>query len=138
MASFNRTIIIGYLGADPKTRTTPTGKLVAAFDVGVSTVAQDSREKHTEWFHCVTWERMAEVVQQYLGKGDMVFIEGTLRTREYKDRETQQQKWFTTLKVGQMQMLVTKPREEQRMHQAPTETGGKPPEAPDFDSGIPF
>ena len=136
MASFNRCTIVGYLGADPETRTTPSNKLMAKFSVGVSATTRG--EKHTEWFNCVAWERMAEVVMQYLGKGDMVLVEGSLRTREYKDRETQQRKWFTELNVSDMQMLKTKPKEGQRMHQAPETTEGSPPQAPDIDDEIPF
>jgi single-strand DNA-binding protein len=81
MPNFNRITIIGHLGKDPESRTTPGDKYVASFSVAVS--EKWTGGEHTEWFNIVAWGKLGETCFKYLHKGSAVMIEGKLRTREY-------------------------------------------------------
>ena len=86
----NKVMIIGHLGRDPEMRYTPSGKPVTTFSVATSRTWNSSDgEKHieTEWFNVVTWGNLAEICNQYLVKGQQVYIEGRLQTRKWEDTE---------------------------------------------------
>jgi single-strand DNA-binding protein len=113
MPALNRVQLIGRLGKDPEGRFTPTGKKVAMFSMAVSNrwKAQDGATKEsTEWVNVETWNRLAEICQEYLHKGSLVYIEGRLKTDRYEhEGET---KYFTKVTALSMQMLDKKPAEE--------------------------
>jgi len=114
MPALNRVQMIGRLGKDPESRYTRTGRLVTKFSVGVGhkwkTSEGDSKES-TEWFNVEAWGRLAEVCQQYLGKGQLVFVEGRQQTDRYEqDGET---RFFTKVIASQMQMLDRRPEEDE-------------------------
>lgn len=112
MPALNRVQLIGYLGKDPESKFTPTGKKVAHFSIAVTErwkTAGESRE-YTEWANIEAWGRLGEVCQQYLRKGSLVYIEGRLKTDKYEDKgET---KYFTKVVALAMQMLDRKPSDE--------------------------
>lgn len=86
----NKVFLIGNLGRDPEVRFTPSGRAVANFTVATSekwSDADGNRKEHTEWHNIVVWGKQAETCGQYLSKGRQVFIEGTIRRREYEDKE---------------------------------------------------
>lgn len=86
MPSLNRVQIIGHLGRDPETKFIPSGKSVANFSVAVS--EKYNGNESTEWFNVVAWEKTGEIAQKYLRKGNPVYVEGRLKTREWeKDGE---------------------------------------------------
>lgn len=135
MANLNNVQIIGRLGKEPEMRYTQSGTAVCKFSVAVEAyVPKDSdRPKHTEWFNVVSFAKLAEVCAQYLSKGDEVYCQGELQTRQYE--KDGQRRYFTEMNMRQMQMLKTKGKADQQ--QAPS----KPPEqtqVPDFDDDIPF
>ncbi len=134
MANLNNVQIIGRLGKDPESRYTTGSKHVVKFSVAVEAyVPKDSdRPKHTEWFNVVAWEGLADVCHQYLSKGDEVYCQGELRTREY-DKDGQR-RYFTELNMRQMQMIKTKGKEQQTPAARPPEES----QVPDFDDDIPF
>ena len=83
----NKAIIVGRLTRAPETRTTPTGQTVCAFGVATGRVWKDAageKKEKTEFHNIVTWGRLAELCQQYLVKGQMVFIEGRIETRSWE------------------------------------------------------
>lgn len=138
MASVNKVILIGNLGADPEVRYTAGGRAVATFNIATSeqwTGKDGEKTERTEWHRIVAWARLAEICGEYLRKGSQVYIEGRLQTRAWEDREGN--KRYTTEIVAQaMQMLGAagrgaepKPKEER----FPTE---EPVSIPDDD--IPF
>jgi len=91
MASVNKVILIGNLGRDPELRYTQNGQAVANFSIA-TTERFGGREggdpqERTEWHRIVTWGKTAENCAQYLAKGRAVYIEGSLRTRDWEDRE---------------------------------------------------
>jgi single-strand DNA-binding protein len=90
MASFNKIVIVGYLGRDPEIRYTPQGTAVANFTIATTEKRKDRAGEFqdvTTWFRVSAWGKLAELAQQYLSKGRQVYIEGRLRMEEYTDRE---------------------------------------------------
>lgn len=95
--SVNRVILVGRLGRDPETRFTGGGQAVANFSVATDETYKDrngERQKHTEWHKIVVWGKQAEIAQQYLKKGALVYIEGRIRAREWQDKEGQKRTSF--------------------------------------------
>ncbi|MBX7112032.1 MAG: single-stranded DNA-binding protein [Dehalococcoidia bacterium] len=92
MASLNKVMIIGNLGADPEMRYTANGNAVTTFNVATNeswTDQQGERRERTEWFSVVTWNRLAETCAQYLTKGRQVYVEGRLQTRSWEGQDGQ-------------------------------------------------
>ncbi|MGB7846260.1 MAG: single-stranded DNA-binding protein [Candidatus Acidiferrum sp.] len=95
--SVNKVILVGRLGRDPETRFTSGGQAVANFSVATDETYKDrsgERQKRTEWHKIVVWGKQAEIAQQYLKKGSLVFIEGRIQSREWQDKEGQKRTSF--------------------------------------------
>jgi single-strand DNA-binding protein len=95
--SVNKVILVGRLGRDPETRYTGGGQAVANFSVATDESYKDKngeRQKRTEWHKIVVWGKQAEIAQQYLKKGSLVFIEGRIQSREWQDKEGQKKTSF--------------------------------------------
>ena len=95
--SVNRVILVGRLGRDPETRYTGGGQAVANFSVATDETYKDKngeRQKRTEWHKIVVWGKQAEIAQQYLKKGSLIFIEGRIQSREWQDKEGQKRTSF--------------------------------------------
>jgi single-strand DNA-binding protein len=87
--SVNKVILIGNLGKDPEVRFTPTGSAVANFSLATSeqwTDREGKRQERTEWHNIVVWGKQGELCGQYLAKGRQVYVEGSIRTRNYDDK----------------------------------------------------
>src|SRR5713226_6197118 len=90
--SVNKVILVGRLGRDPETRFTGGGQAVANFSMATDESYKDKngeRQKRTEWHKIVVWSKLAEIAQQYLKKGSLLYLEGRLQTREWQDKEGQ-------------------------------------------------
>ncbi len=84
----NKVTIIGHLGRDPEMRYTPSGRPVTTFSVATNrswTTSDGERKTDTEWFNVVAWNKLAEICNQYLVKGQQVYIEGRLQSRRWED-----------------------------------------------------
>ena len=95
--SVNKVILVGRLGRDPETRYTSGGQAVANFSVATDESYKDrngERQKRTEWHKIVVWGKQAEIAQQYLKKGSLVFLEGRIQSREWQDKEGQKRTSF--------------------------------------------
>jgi single-strand DNA-binding protein len=106
MPALNRVQLIGRLGKDPESKFTPTGKRVAHFSVAVSNrwKSRDGETKEsTEWINVEAWGRLAEVCQEYLKKGSLVYVEGRLKTDKYEDKGDT--KYFTKVVAQTAQFL---------------------------------
>jgi single-strand DNA-binding protein len=107
MASINKVILIGNLGADPEVRYTPAGKAVATFKLATTeqwTGKDGEKGERTEWHRVVAWERLGEICGKYLHKGKQVYIEGKIQTKQWEDRDGN--KRYTTEIIAQtMKML---------------------------------
>jgi single-strand DNA-binding protein len=123
MPGLNRVQLIGYLGKDPETRFTPTGKKVAHFSLGITHhwKSGDEAKEHTEWVNIEAWGRLGEICQEYLHKGSLVYLEGRLRTDKYDEKgET---RYFTKVVALGLQMLDRKGAEEEPMVTVEEEPG---------------
>ena len=103
----NKVMVIGHLGRDPEMRYTPSGRPVTTFTVAVSrswNTADGERRSETEWFNIVAWGNLAEICKQYLHKGQQVYIEGRLQTRQWEDKEGQKHKNVEVV-ANEMMML---------------------------------
>src|SRR5215470_16871837 len=95
--SVNKVILVGRLGRDPETRYTGSGQAVGNFSVATDETFKDKngeRQKRTEWHRITVWGKQAEIAQQYLKKGSLVFIEGRIQSREWQDKEGQKRTSF--------------------------------------------
>ena len=122
MPALNRIQLIGRLGRDPETRSTPTGKKVCHFSLAVNRhwrSAEGEAKEATDWFNVEAWGRLGEVCQEYLSKGSLVYIEGRLQVDQY---EKEGEKRTASKVVAQtMQMLDRKPGEEEPVPPSPEE-----------------
>src|ERR1700674_2439902 len=95
--SVNKVILVGRLGRDPETRFTGGGQAVANFSLATDETYKDKngeRQKRTEWHKITVWGKQAEIAQQYLKKGSLVYVEGRIQTREWQDKEGQKRTSF--------------------------------------------
>ena len=95
--SVNKVILVGRLGRDPETRYTGGGQAVANFSLATDESYKDrngERQKRTEWHKIVVWGKQAEIAQQYLKKGSLIFVEGRIQSREWQDKEGQKRTSF--------------------------------------------
>jgi single-strand DNA-binding protein len=108
----NKVMIIGHLGRDPEMRYTPSGRPVTTFSVATTRTwhsADGERHEETEWFNVVAWGSLAEICNQYLRKGQQVYIEGRLQTRRWDDEEGRKH-FATELVAREMIMLGEAPQ----------------------------
>ena len=95
--SVNKVILVGRLGRDPETRYTGGGQAVANFSIATDETYKDrngEKQKRTEWHKIVVWGKQAEIAQQYLKKGSLLFLEGRIQSREWQDKEGQKRTSF--------------------------------------------
>lgn len=108
----NKVILVGNLGKDPETRALPSGEAVTNITVATSESWKDKatgeQKEKTEWHNVVFFKRLAEIAGQYLKKGSQVYIEGSLRTRKWQDKEGKD-RYTTEIVAQEMQMLGGKP-----------------------------
>lgn len=108
MASVNKVILVGNLGADPETRYMPNGDAVANVRLATTESWKDKatgeKREITEWHRVVFYRKLAEIVGQYLKKGSAVYVEGRIRTRKWQDKEGQE-RYTTEIEANEMQML---------------------------------
>ena len=106
--SVNKAILVGRLGRDPETRYTSGGQAVANFTLATDETYKDrsgERQKRTEWHRVVLWGKLAEIAQQYLKKGMLVYIEGRIQTRQWEDKRDGQKRQTTEIVGTTMRML---------------------------------
>ena len=106
----NKVILIGRLGADPELKYTPSGAAVTNFNIATNEVWKDKDgnfQERTEWHRLVLWQKLAERANEYLKKGNRVYVEGQLRTRSWDDKDGVK-RYTTEVVVQHMQFLETK------------------------------
>lgn len=112
MRGVNKVIIVGSLGKDPEVRYMPSGSAMAKLVVATSESWQDKttgeKKEETEWHTCVASGRLAEIAGEYLRKGSKVYLEGSLKTRKWQDKQSGQDRYATEIRVLSLQMLDTK------------------------------
>ncbi|MCC7460881.1 MAG: single-stranded DNA-binding protein [Gammaproteobacteria bacterium] len=146
----NKVILIGNLGADPETRSMPSGMNVTNLRVATSESWKDKQsgemQERTEWHSVAMFGRLAEISAQYLRKGSQVYIEGKLRTRKWQDKEGRD-RYTTEIIADEMQMLGGRggggmgggaPAERAPARSEPAEAAAGPSGGEPFDDDIPF
>jgi single-strand DNA-binding protein len=116
--SVNKVILIGRLGRDPELRYTPNGAAVCTFSIATDesyTDREGQKVERTEWHNIVMYQKLGELAHQYLKKGGQVYIEGSIRTREYTDKENIKRKSFEII-GNEMTLLGSKPRDDDSGH----------------------
>lgn len=112
MRGVNKVILIGNLGKDPEVRYLPSGGAVANITVATSESWKDKNtgamQEQTEWHRVVFYGRLAEIAGEYLRKGSKVYLEGSLHTRKWQDKQTNQDRYSTEIKGNALQMLDSK------------------------------
>jgi len=107
----NKMMLIGNLGRDPEMKYTPSGVAVTKFSLAVNRITKSStgeKEKETEWFNIVAWRQLAEICNNYLHKGDKVYIDGRLQQRKYTDKNGVERTAIDVI-ASDMEMLSPKP-----------------------------
>jgi len=144
----NQCNFIGRVGKDPDSRFTPSGVAVTTFSIAVSEKYKDrdgNKQEKTEWINVVFWRKLAEIVSNYVKKGDLIFISGKITTRTYDDRDGNK-KYITEIVANEMKMLGSRQDGDQDHGQkSRTQNQNSRPqqqtfEEPVFDPGseIPF
>ena len=106
--SVNRVILVGRLGKDPEIKSIPSGTTLAKFSLATDEKFTDrsgEKQERTEWHNIVAWGKLGEICGQYLKKGKLVYIEGSLRTDSWEDKESGQKKYRTEVIASAMTML---------------------------------
>ena len=108
MANLNRVTVMGVLGRDPETKTFPNGGSITTFSVATSEHWKDKttgeRKQATEWHRIAANNRLGEIASKYLKKGGKVYVEGSLRTRKWKDQRGAE-KEITEIRADELQLL---------------------------------
>ncbi len=138
MGNLNKVLLIGRIGQDPEKRITPGGHSVVSVSLATSENFKDksgNRQERTEWHRLVFWNRLAEIVEQYCRKGSQLYVEGSLQTNEWQDKDGNK-RYTTEIVVRNMQMLDSKPQSAQGGYQSNQGNqqfnppgGGAPPQA---------
>jgi len=108
--SVNKVILIGRLGKDPEVKYTPSGAPVAKFSLATDEAFKDrsgEQQKRTEWHNIIAWNKLAEICGQYLTKGKQVYIEGSIRSRQWEDQAGNKRTAYEII-ARTMQMLGSK------------------------------
>jgi single-strand DNA-binding protein len=151
--SVNKVILIGRLGRDPEIKYTPSGAPVAKFSLATDEVFKDragEQQRRTEWHNIVAWNKLAEICGEYLTKGKQVYIEGSIRSRQWEDQSGNKRTAYEIV-AREMKMLGSRADAERvpTAGTAPTtesgaasndreSLGGAPPAAENTDQDLPF
>jgi single-strand DNA-binding protein len=151
----NKVILVGNLGADPETRSMPSGMTVTNIRIATSESWKDkasgAQQEKTEWHSVALFGRLGEIAAEYLRKGSQVFVEGKLRTRKWQDKQGND-RYSTEIIADNMQMLGARggaggersmggggaPRDDYDQTPPPAAAGGGGGGKEDFDDDIPF
>ena len=142
MASLNKVMLIGNVGQDPELRYTPDGNPVANFSIAVNRRRKvgDEFKDETEWFNIVCFSRTAENVNQYLTKGQKVYVEGRFQSSEYVGQDGNQRKSFEVI-ANDVTFLSTKSEAgsiNQNSTQNQESSESKPVDSDDEDKDLPW
>ena len=142
----NKVILVGNLGKDPEARFLPSGGAVTNITIATTDQWKDKqsgeKQERTEWHNVVFFNRLAEVASEYLKKGSQVYVEGSLRTKKWQDKEGRD-RYTTQINATEMKMLggnQSEQRSGQQQHSQPQQaqqqnSGGF---SEDFDDDVPF
>lgn len=135
--SVNKVILVGRLGRDPETRYTSSGQAVTNFSVATDEIwkdKNDEKQKKTEWHKVVAWGKLAEIIQEFLKKGSLVYLEGKIQSREWQDKDGQK-KTAVEVVASTLKMLGGKPNEEKPQQRRAAQPAAQTEPESEFDGG---
>jgi single-strand DNA-binding protein len=140
--SINKVILIGHVGKDPEIKYTPGGAALAKFSLATNERFKDKSgewQERTEWHNIVAWQRVAEIIGEYVKKGAKLFIEGRLQTSSWEDRKSGETKYRVEIVAREILLLDGKEtdRNENRDH-ADEPRESQPVSGEITDEDIPF
>lgn len=143
MRGVNKVILVGTVGREPEVRYLPSGNAICNLSMATSETWKDKntgqQQEQTEWHRVVFIGKLAEIVGEFVKKGAKLYVEGSLHTRKWQDKQTGQDRYSTEIKAGAMQMLDSRGGEsEQPRQQRPRAASQDAPAADYFDDDIPF
>ena len=139
--SVNKVILVGNVGQDPEVKYTPSGVPVAKISLATNERFKDNNDQwqdRTEWHSVVAWQRLAEIVGEYVRKGTRLYIEGKLQTTSWQDRQSGEKKYRTEIVARDLVLLDSRENEH---NAAATAAGDAPDTEPSpaiVDDDIPF
>ena len=141
MVSLNKVMVIGNVGGEPEMRFIASGKPVTTFSVATNRIyssAEGERKEETEWFNVVVWNKLAEVCNQYLVKGQLVYVEGRQQTRSWEGQDGQ--KHYRTELIAEQVTFLGKSGQSSDRSSKQTWESGQLGEKPDtvVPDDIPF
>jgi single-strand DNA-binding protein len=111
--SVNKVILVGNVGQDPEVKYTPSGTPVGKFSLATNERFKDKKgefHERTEWHNIVAWQRLAEIVGEYVAKGSKLYVEGKIQTSSWEDRQSGERKYRT--EIVARDLLLLGPREQ--------------------------
>lgn len=139
--SVNKVILVGNVGQDPEVKYTPSGVPVAKFSLATNERFKDKNEQwqdRTEWHGIVAWQRLAEIVGEYVRKGTKLYVEGKLQTTNWQDRQSGERKYRTEIVARELVLLGSR----ENGHNTAAEVSGRDSDADPapaiVDEDIPF
>ena len=140
MASVNKVILIGNLGKDPETRYSASGDAICNFSIATTESWKDKqsgeKKEATEWHRLSYFGKLAEICGQYLKKGSQVYVEGSLRTRKWSDKDGQER--YTTEIRGDVMKMLSGKQEGGSQHEPPPAKDKPKPSFDDLYDDVPF
>jgi len=133
--SINKVILVGNVGADPEVKYTPSGVPVGKFSLATNERFKNKSgewQDRTEWHNIVAWQRLAEIVGEYVSKGSKVYIEGKLQTSSWEDRRSGEKKYRTEIVARDLVLLGLRENGNSKQGHA---TSGEQREPDDAGSG---
>jgi single-strand DNA-binding protein len=142
--SVNKVILVGNVGADPEVKYTPSGIPVGKFSLATNDRFKNKSgewQDRTEWHNIVAWQRLAEIVGEYVSKGSKVYIEGKLQTSSWEDRRSGEKKFRTEIVARDLVLLGSRENGNSKQEPATTDEQREPEDAASgeiTDEDIPF
>lgn len=140
--SVNKVILVGNVGQDPEIKYTASGVPVAKLSLATNERFKnknDAWQDRTEWHSIVAWQRLAEIVGEYVHKGSKLYIEGKLQTSTWEDKQNGEKKYRTEIVARDIVLLGSRENEEEGRAEAPGEESNSGPDASGVvDSDLPF
>ena len=139
--SVNKVILVGNVGQDPEVKYTPSGVPVARLSVATNERFKDKNDQwqdRTEWHSIMAWQRLAEIVGEYVRKGTKLYIEGKLQTTSWQDRQSGEKKYRTEIVARDVILLSSRENGEKGAAETLNEESGPVPVSSVVDEDIPF
>jgi len=139
--SVNKVILVGNVGQDPEVKYTASGVPVAKLSIATNERFKDKNDAwqdRTEWHNVVAWQRLAEIVGEYVRKGSKLYVEGKLQTSTWEDKQSGERKYRTEIVARDIVLLGSRDNGPERKGEMPSAESGLEPAQVEAGDDIPF